>query len=61
VTLIKQRMLAVLSRQKSYADNRKRELEFEVEDKVFLRISPMKGIMRFGKKGKVKPSFCWTL
>ena len=37
-------------RQKSYADNRRKELEFTVGDKVFLKIAPRKGIMRFGKK-----------
>ncbi|XP_070004490.1 uncharacterized protein [Nicotiana sylvestris] len=38
------------SRQKSYSDVRRRDLEFEVGDWVFLRISPMKGVMRFRKK-----------
>ncbi|XP_042983264.1 uncharacterized protein LOC122312667, partial [Carya illinoinensis] len=43
--------------EKSYADNRRRELEFEVENKVFLRIAPMKGVMRFEKKGKLSPRY----
>ena len=43
------------SRQKSYADNRKRHLEYEVGDWVYLKISSMKGVMRFGKKGKLSP------
>jgi ribosomal protein L21E len=50
-------MQAAQSRQKSYADNRRRELEFEVGDKVFIRISPMRGVMRFGKKGKLSPRY----
>ena len=45
------------SRQKSYADNRKRDLEFEVGDWVNLKISPMKGVMRLGKKGKLSPRY----
>lgn len=41
-------------RQKSYVDQRMRDLEFEIGDKVFLRISPLKGIVRFGKRDKLK-------
>ena len=40
------------SRQKSYVDHRRRDLEFKEGDKVYLKISPMKGVVRFGKKGK---------
>ena len=40
------------SGQKSYADNRRRDLEFEEGDKVYLKISPRIGVLRFGKKGK---------
>ncbi|KAL6322865.1 hypothetical protein AAG906_020891 [Vitis piasezkii] len=57
VSLIKERLKATQSRQKSYADNRKRDLEFEVGDHVFLKVSPMKSIMRFGRKGKLSPRF----
>ena len=49
VSLIKERLKATQSKQKSYANNHKRDLEFEVGDHVFLKISPMKSIMRFGK------------
>nr|XP_033516097.1 uncharacterized protein LOC117280494 [Nicotiana tomentosiformis] len=45
------------SRQKSYSDKRHHDLEFMVGDKVFLKVSPMKGVMRFGKKGKLSPRF----
>ncbi|WMV45382.1 hypothetical protein MTR67_038767 [Solanum verrucosum] len=45
------------SRQKSYADNRRRDLEFEVGDWVYLKISTMKGVIRFGKKGKFIPRY----
>ncbi|RVW13369.1 Transposon Ty3-G Gag-Pol polyprotein [Vitis vinifera] len=57
VSLIKERLKAVQSRQKSYADNRRRDLEFEVGDHVFLKVSPMKSIMRFGRKWKLDPRF----
>ncbi|XP_019258872.1 PREDICTED: uncharacterized protein LOC109237072 [Nicotiana attenuata] len=50
VQLIRQRLLAAQSRQKSYADKRRRELVFTIGDTVFLRVSPMKGVMRFGKR-----------
>ena len=55
--LIQQRVKTAQSRQKSYADQRRRELEFEVGDHVFLKISPMKGVTRFGKKGKLAPRY----
>ena len=57
VKKIRKRMLTTQSRQKSYADTRRRDLEFEVGDKVFLKVAPMKGVMRFGKKGKLSPRF----
>ncbi|XP_062155192.1 uncharacterized protein LOC133863249 [Alnus glutinosa] len=57
ITLIRKRMLAAQSRQKSYADSRQRKLEFEVSDQVFLKVSPMKGVMTFGKKGKLSPRY----
>ena len=44
-------------RQKSYADNRRRPLEFQVGDKVFLKVLPWKGIIRFGVKGKLAPRY----
>ncbi|RWR80231.1 DNA/RNA polymerases superfamily protein [Cinnamomum micranthum f. kanehirae] len=50
-------MRAVQSRQKSYADNRWRELEFVLGDYVFLKISLTKGVMRFGKKGKLSTRY----
>ena len=42
---------------KSYADVRTRELDFKVDDWFFLKVSPMKGVMRFGKKGKISPRY----
>ena len=57
VSLIKKKLKATQSKQKSYADNRRRDLEFEVGDHVFFKVSPMKSIMRFGRKGKLNPCF----
>ncbi|KAA0026003.1 ty3-gypsy retrotransposon protein [Cucumis melo var. makuwa] len=50
-------MLTAQSRQKSYADVRRKDLEFEVEDMAFLKVAPMKGVLRFEKKGKLSPRF----
>ncbi|XP_070020887.1 uncharacterized protein [Nicotiana sylvestris] len=50
-------LLAAQSRQKSYADNRWRDLEFQVDDRAFLKVSLMKGVMWFGKKGKLIPRY----
>ena len=57
IALIKERLKTAQSRQKSYVDNRRRDLEFEVGDPIFLKVSPMKSVMRFGKKGKLSPCF----
>ncbi|KAL4016476.1 hypothetical protein IC575_024128 [Cucumis melo] len=54
---IRARMLTAQSRQKSYADVRRKDLEFEVGDMVFLKVAPMKGVLRFEKKGKLSPRF----
>ncbi|KAH0665088.1 hypothetical protein KY285_026294 [Solanum tuberosum] len=55
--VIQERLKTAQSRQKSYPDVRRRELEFEVDDWVYLKVSPMKGVMRFGKKGKLSPRY----
>ncbi|KAL5550293.1 hypothetical protein UlMin_000469 [Ulmus minor] len=57
VEKIRQRMKTAQSRQKSYADRRRKPLEFAIGDKVFLKVAPMKGVMRFGKRGKLSPRF----
>ena len=50
-------MQTTQSRQKSYANVRRNDLEFEVGDSVFLKVAPMKGVLRFGRKGKLSPRF----
>ena len=57
VALIKRKLETAASRQKSYADPKRRDVEFQVGDYVFLKVSPMKGVMRFGKKGKLAPRY----
>lgn len=53
--IIRDRLRTVQSKQKSYEDRHRRDLDFAVGDKVFLKLSPTKGIMRFGKQGKLSP------
>jgi hypothetical protein len=57
VALIHKRLLEAQSRQKSYADNRQRELKFEDGDFVYLKVSPMRRVKRFQVKGKLAPRF----
>ncbi|GKA34875.1 hypothetical protein Tco_0721304 [Tanacetum coccineum] len=57
VVLIKEKLKAARDRQKSYADNRRKPLEFEVGDRVMLKVSPWKGVIRFWKKGKLAPRY----
>ncbi|KAL0546671.1 hypothetical protein IC582_016583 [Cucumis melo] len=54
---IRSRMHTAQSRQKSYADVRRKDLEFEIGDKVFLKVAPMKGVLRFERRGKLSPRF----
>nr|GFC31423.1 putative reverse transcriptase domain-containing protein [Tanacetum cinerariifolium] len=53
----KQRMQAARDRQKSYADLKRKSMEFQVGDKVMLKVSPWKGVVRFGKRGKSNPGY----
>ncbi|GJY34817.1 hypothetical protein Tco_0419286 [Tanacetum coccineum] len=53
VVLIKEELKAMRDRQKSYVDFRRKPLESEVGDRVLLKVSPWKGVVRFGKKGNV--------
>ncbi|GKA62689.1 putative reverse transcriptase domain-containing protein [Tanacetum coccineum] len=54
---IKHRLQASRDRQKCYADKRRKPLEFQVGDKVMLKVSPWKGVIRFGKRGKLNPRY----
>ncbi|GJS43007.1 putative reverse transcriptase domain-containing protein [Tanacetum coccineum] len=67
IVQIRERLKTDRSRQTSYADKRRNPLEFQVRDRVLLKVSPWKGVIRFGKKGKLAPRYvgpnhraCWT-
>ena len=57
VQLIQKNLKAAQSRQKSYADKKRQAISFQVGDHVYLRVSPMKGVQRFGVKGKLAPRY----
>ena len=57
VQVVRQRLKAASDRQKSYVDLKMRDIEYEVGDKVFLKVSPLRKILRFGHKGKLSPRF----
>jgi hypothetical protein len=57
ISIIRRRMLTAQSRQKSYADKHCSQLQFNVGVLVYLKVSPMKGVVRFGKKWKLNPRF----
>ena len=55
--VIHQRLKAVNDQQKSYADLKRKDIEYEVGDKVFLKVSPWRKVLRFRKKGKLSSRF----
>ena len=57
VKVVRDNLKIERDRHKSYADNRHRDLQFEIGDRVFLKISPWKGVLRFGKRGKLSPRY----
>nr|GEW41619.1 putative reverse transcriptase domain-containing protein [Tanacetum cinerariifolium]GEX39247.1 putative reverse transcriptase domain-containing protein [Tanacetum cinerariifolium] len=57
IVQIKQRMQAIRDRQKSYADLKHKPMEFQVGDKVMLKVSPWKGVVRFRKRGELNPRY----
>jgi hypothetical protein len=57
VQTIRQNLKAAQSRQKSYVDTRRRDLEFKIGDYVYLKVSPMRGVKRFSVKGKLSPRY----
>ena len=61
VPIIQKRLNTTFSRQKSYADPKRNDVSFSPGDLVFLKVSPMKGVMRFGKKGKANSKVHWAV
>nr|GFC76704.1 putative reverse transcriptase domain-containing protein [Tanacetum cinerariifolium] len=57
VAIAKEKLKEARTHQKSYADKHRRELEFQTGDHVFLKVSPARGVRRFGIKGKLSPRF----
>ncbi|GKE72999.1 putative reverse transcriptase domain-containing protein [Tanacetum coccineum] len=57
IVQIRQRLQAARDRQRSYANIRQKPLEFQVGDRVMLKVSPRKGVIRFGKRGKLNPQY----
>ena len=57
IKVVKSKLKATQDRQKSYADQHRKEMQYEIGDKVVLRVSPWKGIIRFGNKGKLSPRY----
>ncbi|KAL5578429.1 hypothetical protein UlMin_020128 [Ulmus minor] len=57
IKVIRERLRAAQSRQKSYADVRRRPLQFDVGNYVFLKVTPRRGVTRFGVKGKLAPRY----
>nr|GEX21262.1 hypothetical protein [Tanacetum cinerariifolium] len=57
IVLIKQRIQASQDRQKNYADLKRKSMKFKVRDRVMLKVSPWKGVVRFGKRGKLNPRY----
>ena len=57
VKMIRNRLKLVTERQKSYAEMKRKDIRYEIGEKVFLKVSPLKKVMRFGKKGKLSPRF----
>jgi hypothetical protein len=55
--MIRENLRVTQSRQKSYADKRRRDLSFEDGDFVYLKVSPMRGTRRFQVKGKLAPRY----
>ena len=57
VRFIQEKLLAAQNRQKEYADRKVRDLDFMEGEQVLLKVSPMKGVMLFGKRGKLSPRY----
>jgi hypothetical protein len=60
IRIVRENLKIAQSRQRSYVDTRRRELSFEVGDFVYLKVSPIRGVRRFGVKGKLAPRYVGT-
>ena len=57
IRIVRERLKVAQDRQKSYVNNRRKELEFEMHNLVFFKAAPWKGVIRFQKKGKLNPRY----
>ena len=57
VKVVRDNLKIERDKQKSYADYHRKDLQFEIGDRIFLKISPWKGVFRFGKRGKLSPRY----
>ena len=57
IQIVQDRLKIAKDRHKSYADKRRRDLQFKVGDRVFLKVSPWKAVLRFGRRGKLRPRY----
>ena len=57
VQIVRDRLKTSRDRQKSYVDKHRRDLQFKVGDRIFLKVSPWKGVLGFGRRGKLKPRY----
>jgi DNA helicase HerA-like ATPase len=55
--MVRENLKTTQSRQRSYVDTRRRELSFEVGDYVYMKVSPIRGVKRFGVKGRLAPRY----
>ncbi|WRX25691.1 Integrase [Theobroma cacao] len=57
IKVIRERLKIAQDMQKSYVDKQRKDLEFEIDDRVFLKVSPWKGVIQFAKRGKLNPRY----
>ena len=57
IQIVRDRLKIAKDRHKSYADKRRRDLQFKMGDRVFLKVSPWKGVLGFGRRGKLRPRY----
>ena len=55
--IIREKLKVATDRQKSYADMKRKDIRYNIDEKVFFKVSPWKKVMRFGKNGKLSPRF----